>query len=308
MSALADIAFLRPLWALAVPAIVALAVLSSRRAARIGDWSRRIDPHLMRAMAALGRVDRGAGRWGGLAPFVVAGLAALALTGPALERGDGRTFRNLDGVVFAIDVSGSMTRDARWPAAVAMARAGLSALGTKPAGLIVYGGDAYDASALTTDHLQLGQTISLLDEETAPDRGARPALALRRAAAALERAAVLAGDVVLVTDGGGFGPEALVEAEAIARMGGRLSVVRAETTVADQAPPPRAAFEALARVGGGAVYDLDQAEALMATLAGTADRRLEAQEFRLLFWTDYGRWLLLLALIPAATFFRRETA
>ncbi len=305
MTGLADLVFLRPLWWLALPAVLALAVLRMRRGAGPGDWQASVEPHLMAAMAALGRVDPGTRRGAGGLAFAAAGAICLALTGPAVPREGAATFRNLEGVVLAIDVSGSMTRDAAWPAVVRMARAALSALGTRPAALIVYAGDSYLAAPLTTDHLQLGQTVSLLDAETVPDRGNRPALALAQAQEVLDRAGILDGEVILFTDGEGLGPEALRAAQGLAATGARLSVVRAETTVAGT-PQPGAAIASLAAVGGGAVYGTDQVAEFRRSLDGRRGARLERQDLRLLFLSDLGRYLLVLALLPVALMFRRE--
>lgn len=305
MNWLADISFLRPFWILAVPLIAGVAVWSMRRGSVLGDWSAHIDPHLMSAMARLGRIDHeGARRWRHL-PFWAAGAICLALTGPALERGNGQTFRNLDGVVFVIDVSPSMTRDDSWPAALTIAQAGLSVLGTKPAALIVYAGDSYNAAAFTTDHLQLAQTVALLDAQTVPDRGTRPEIALQDASDMLIALQILAGDVVLISDGGGFGAKTLTAAQSIAQSGGRLSVVRVRSTVSGQTVGVEQ-FATLAQVGGGTLFDTPQIEAFMTALTEGADKRLERKDFQLLFWNDYGRYLLLLALIPAAAMFRRE--
>ncbi|MCY0096493.1 vWA domain-containing protein [Hoeflea ulvae] len=257
-------------------------------------------------MAALGRVETGRRRLGSSVPFLVAGAVVLALAGPAVQRREAQTFRNLDGVIFVIDVSGSMVRDESWPKLVNVARAGLSVLGSKPAALIVYGGDSYLASPLTTDHVQLGQAVSLLDEDTMPDRGNRPALALGRAADVLQAADILAGDVVLMTDGEGLDANALRAAQRIADIGGRLSVVVSRTTVSDAPPVGQATFDTFARVGGGKVYDTGDLEAVMADFGETSAARLERQDLQLLLLVDYGRYLLFLALLPALMFFRRE--
>lgn len=304
---LADISFLRPLWFLALPVVLVLAVMLTRRSSGLGDWQASIDPHLMAAMASLGRIDTTGRKAKGWLPFLASALICLALTGPAFEQDDATTFRNLDGVVLVMDVSGSMTRDDSWPSVVTMARAGLSGLGSKPAALIVFAGDTYLAGPLTTDHLQLGQTIALLDDKTVPDRGNRPALGLTQAATVLEQANILAGDVVLISDGQGFGPEVLRAASVISGMGARLSVVRAQTHAPDVPPVDAAVFDALVSVGGGSVYATSEAVQLRSDLSNGRETRLERQDLRLLFLTDYGRYLLVLALFPLLLLFRRES-
>lgn len=306
MITIGDIIFLRPLWALVLPAVVLFAVLSLRRSTRPGDWQARIEPHLMATLTALGRVESGRSGWMTALPFLVAGLIVIALIGPAIEQRSAQTFRNLDGVVFVVDVSGSMTQDDSWPAVITMARAGLSVLGSKPAALVVYAGDSYRAVPLTTDHMQLGQTVSVLDADTVPDPGNRPALALSQAGDMLEEAQILAGDVVLLSDGAGVGPAALREAERITRLGARLSVVIAKTSVANGGAGDPVALETLARVGGGSVYGVDDVTLFMDDLGRADSRRLERQDLQLLLLTDFGRYLLVLALIPALLFFRRD--
>lgn len=304
---MSDVTLLRPFWLLALPVLVALAVYMFRRAARPGDWRAQIEPHLLQALTALGRVETGRGGGKALQPFLIAGLIALALTGPAMQRPKAETFRNLDGVVFVMDVSASMTRDETWPAVVTMARAGLNALAERPAALIVYAGDSYTAATLTLDHLQIGQTITLLNEKTVPDRGARPAIALTRAAEMLAEAEIIAGEVVLFSDGAGIGPEAEKVAQRIVDLGARLSVVAPETTISGEVIG-REGREALARIGGGGVYGVDEVERFMADMRQSGAGRLERQDLQLLLLEDYGRWLLLLALIPAGLFFWRERA
>jgi len=280
--------------------------LVRRRHARLGDWDKMIDAHLMQAMETIGRVDRPAARLVGQLPIWAAGLIVLALAGPALEGGKAQTFRNLNGVVFVIDVSDSMTQDETWQEVIITARAGLSELGSKPAGLVVFAGDSYIASTLTTDTRHLGQAMALLDDQTVPDKGTRPALALQQAAEILSEAAIIAGDVVLITDGDGLGPDALIAAKTISDLGGRLSVVRAETSVSRQPRETRADIDSLVSIGGGRLFTLGEAAALSDELGRNEDPRLEKQEYRLLFWFDYGRYLLVLALIPVALLFRRE--
>ncbi len=301
-----EIIFLRPGWFLALPVIATLAVLWMRRAGRPGDWQAHIQPELLQALARMGRMEKGRRSLVSALPFLVAGGVVLALTGPAVQTKSAQTFRNLDGVVFVMDVSGSMTRDPVWPAVITMARGGLSVLGSKPAALVVYAGDSYVASPLTTDHEQLGQTIALLDDKTVPDRGNRPALALSDAADLLEQAQILAGDVIWLTDGVGFGPDVTKAADRIGALGARLSVVAVQTSVGDSAALPPEAFAKLA--GGADVFASDDLRAFMQALGGAGAARLERQDLRLLLLEDIGRYLLILAMMPLLFMFRREKA
>lgn len=294
------VTLLRPWWLLALPVLALAGWWLYTRRGGLGDWQRATDPELMRAMVALGRVDGQARRGPLLAMLLAVGVTFLALAGPAVERRDALSYRNLDGVLFVVDTSASVTEDARWPQMLTMGRFGVAALGTRPGGLIVFAGDSYMATDMTLDHLQLGQTLSLLDAQTVPDPGSRPERALALAADVLRSAQVIAGDVVLLTDGAGLGAESLRASAAIADLGSRLSLVSLNA--------PDAAFATHAAAGQGAVFTLADTDAFSEWLGDSARTQLEAQNFPLLFWRDIGRYLLLLALCPLLLLFRRQVA
>lgn len=291
-----DITLLRPLYLLALPVLAIIAWLLWSRRGGLGGWDKAGDPDLMAAMAALGRVAPASGQAAFLIPLAAAGIVMFALVGPAVERRDTLSYRNLDGVLFLIDASDSVTADPRWSELMMMGRFGLGALGTRPGGLIVYAGDAYVAADMTLDHLQLGQTLSLIDEATVPDKGSRPERALNLAVDLLKAGKVIAGDVILLSDGDGLGDETLQAARTIAGLGARLSLVT-----------PNAAPDLLAHsaAGGGKVFTLADTLSFEAWLAEDARTRLERQNYPLLFWKDYGRYLLFLAIPPLLLMFRR---
>lgn len=294
-----DLTLLRPAWLLAVPLVMLLAVLWRRQAAGLGDWGRVIDPAMLAALRALGRVEAtGTGLRGG-AGLLLTGAVVVALSGPAVERRAAASYRNLDGVVFVLDASRSATNGAEWIAMQTIGRFGIAALGTRPGGMVVFAGDAYVATDMTADTDQLGVTLSLIDADTVPDPGSRPHLGLKLALEMLRDSGVLAGDVVLMSDGGGFGPETLARAGEIVAQGARLSVV---------VPGRSATAETLAATGGGQVFELSQIDAFASFLGRSGRDRLEQQEYKLLFRSDLGRYLLILALVPAVMLFRRRMA
>ncbi|GFE52262.1 hypothetical protein So717_40150 [Roseobacter cerasinus] len=297
---LPDLTLLRPLWLLALPALGLLGWWLYQRQAGLGDWQKATDPALLRAMAALGRVDDSASRAPLLTLLAAVALIIFSLAGPAVERRDTLSFRNLDGVIFVIDASPSVTESPRWPQMLTMGRFGLAALGTRPGGLIVFAGDAYVASDMTLDHVQLGQTLSLIDASTVPDAGSRPERALALALEVLEQAEILGGDVVLMSDGAGLDASSLQSAAAIADRGARLSLVALEN--------PSPAFGTHAAAGLGQVFALDQTDGLASWLRDGGRAALQEQDYLLLFWVDLGRYVLLLALLPLLTLFRGSSA
>lgn len=300
-----EITLLRPLWLLVIPILIWVGYRLRQKAGVPGDWGQVMAPQMMAAMQALGRVQASArqSRFGPPSLWL-AGIVMLALAGPALQKRDALAFRNLDGVIFVVDASPSVLEDPLWQQALTAARISLSGLGAKPAALVVYAGDAYTASALTSDTGQIGLTLSLIEPGLVPDEGSRPHLALSRAADILTEAKIIAGDVVLLSDGAGTGPEALAEAARIAGAGARLSILHLPGSTGD-GQASRAEMEALAAVGDGAVFSLGEAETLADQLAVSGLNRMEQQDLLLLYWADYGRWLLVLALIPALLLTRK---
>ena len=121
-------------WLLALPVLALAGWWLWRRQGSLGGLDAGRRSGLLGAMAALGRVDTGAGRRPMGAALAVAALAVLALAGPAVERRDSLSFRNLDGVLFVVDASPSVTGSERWPQMLTMGRFGIAALGTRPGG------------------------------------------------------------------------------------------------------------------------------------------------------------------------------
>lgn len=299
MSAL-DFTVLRPLWGLSVVLLCATGWWVISRTGGFGAWDKVTDPQLMKAMVAIGRIEGGSFPITPVALLVTSGIIAIALTGPAIERRDAQTYRNLDGVLFLVDASDSVVDDQRWPQMLSMGRFGISALGSRPGGIIVFAGDAYVATDITTDHRQLGQTLSLIDKATVPDKGSRPERALALALRRIEEAKILAGDVVIFTDGDDLGPSSLQYVASLASRGARVSLVSLNS--------PTAQMKTHAGVGVGSVFTLDQTDDLAFWLADDAATRLERADYPVLFWHDLGRYLLFFALFPLLLLFWRERA
>ena len=117
------------------------------------------------------------------------------------------------------------------------------------------------------------------------------------AAAQLQTAGIVAGDVVLFSDGGGIGPAAIAAADRIADTGATLHVVGD--------PNATSGLSTLARIASGRVYSPTEIDALAQVLAKTGRERMAVNDQARLFWKDYGRFLLILALFPVAQLCRR---
>ncbi|MER2264151.1 VWA domain-containing protein [Methylobacterium oxalidis] len=305
---LLDLAILRPWWLAAIPVVALLALRAAWRSAPLGDWTRVVDPPLMAALARRGAV-LGGRRQANLAAAVAAGLIALALTGPAVERADSATFRNLDATVIVIDLSRSVAEGGDLRAVRQAAQGVADATGTRSVAVVVYAGDAYLAAPPTTDRDSLATTLFALDADTVPDRGSHPERGLALARRTLSEAAVVAADVVLVTDGDGIGEAAAREARALRDKGWRLHglFVPAGKTLPPGSPKPdRAALDALVGAGGGLVADVGTPTAVLDAVGASTAQHLAAGGYTVLAYADLGRWLLLAALLPALLLFRRS--
>jgi len=70
--------------------------------------------------------------------------------------------------------------------------------------------------------------------------------------------------------------------------------------------PDRAALDRLAGAGGGRAADIDNPQAVLDRVGASTAQHLAAGGFGVLAFADFGRWLLLLALVPALLLFRRS--
>lgn len=292
--------FLRP-WLLAL-AILALIALIWRLAKdqRVGNWTQSVDPHLMQAMSEMGRIS-GRG-WHGLArnPMLWAlSLMLLSLGGPAMSVREANAYRNLDGVMLVLDISPSVTEAGHLRPLVTMARSLLQSVGSRPAGLIVYSGDSYLASELTTDTRQIEFTLELLDEKTIPDKGSRPKLALNQALDVLGKNKTLRSDIVWLTDGGSWSDIDPLDLQS------ELEHSNTRFTVITSGQRENGSLQAFTRVLDAAIYDATQISEASAYLSDVSGQTLAQSDLRLLSYRELGPLLLLPSALMLLLWFRR---
>lgn len=290
-------ALLRPLWLLALPALLLLLRVTRPRHASLGDWRRAIDAPLLAAMLRRqGAAHRGLGA--GPLYWCVA-LIALALAGPAVKSAETTQFRNLDASLVLLDVS----KGENLPQATAAAQMLLENGGARQMGLVLYAGDAYLASPLTDDVAALEALLFAVDDKTVPDGGQRPDRALALARRILLETGAVAGDVALISDGDGVDAQARGEAAALAAGGHALHTFFVASRTGAEALG-QGAMARLAKEGRGVAGD---ARSVAAAIASRVIARVEQGARRALEWRDYGRWLLLLAAAPLLLSFRART-
>ena len=325
----AELHLLRPEWLIALPVVLATAVLFARRRLGPGSWEMVVDPHLapyVLSGSQKGGVDQ---RW--ILLGVAGTLGVLALAGPAWERIEQPVFRSEQALVVALDLSRSMDAQDVPPSRLLRARLKiLDMLEQRASGqtaLVVYSANAFTVTPLTTDTDTVAALVNSLGTDIMPSRGSYPIAAIKKGRALLEQAGVAYGEVLLITDGGSS-PAAERVARDLRSAGYTLSVLGVGTT--QGAPIPRVtggfvtdrsgqiavprleetSLRTLAAAGGGryATISADNRD-LDVLLSGEIGASLATDESQATDrWRDEGPWLLLLLLPLAALSFRRGWA
>lgn len=285
---------LRPFWLLALPVIVLLAVAIWRRGPDAGGWQDVLTPQMRAGLTALGQLDAG-GWWLRYLPLLAAAVLSVALAGPAMRRADAPVFAQSDAVVIAIDMSPSIARGPALQDAQAAAAGLLAELAGRPVGLILYAGEAYSVAAPTDDPATLETQISVLDHQTMPDEGSRPAAALAVAGAMLQ--GLKRADLVLISDGGGVDQAAAAEAARLRSAGIRISALTVEGS-------PASDTAGLRDLVSGAIAGFDDPGPVVRALASSGldrDPAMQALQYR-----DFGPWIAIAALLMLLPQFRRQ--
>ena len=302
MIALGDVALLRPWWLLALPLLALLFVLTKPKSGTLASWQRAVDAPLLAAMVARGGTS-GTGRvWTPIVLAVIIGIVALC--GPAVRSADQDHLRNLDATLIVMDLSQDVTGGAQLRTAASAAHDVLDHSSARQAGLILYAGDAYLASALTDDTNGIDPLLFALDDKTVPDPGARPDRALALARKVLRDAHIIQGDVVLITGGGGLeGEGARKEAAALRAAGHRVDVLAVTGGASDERRS--GAVASLAAAGGGLADDALAPQRVLAALSDQSIQHLGSSAIVAIGWRDVGRLLLIVAAFPLLLGFRR---
>ena len=323
---LADFHFLRPDWLWAVPLAVACAVFLARRQLGPGSWRNVVDASLVPYVLSRS-ANRGADyRWwlvgiGGV-------IAAVAMAGPAWQRVEQPAFRSDQALVIALDLSRSM--DAQDIAPSRLVRARLKILdmlerrGSGQTALVVYSGNAFTVTPLTTDTDTIAALVNSLSTDIMPSRGSYPIAAINKGKQLLEQAGAGIGEVLLITDGSSS-PATERVARDLKNAGYTLSVFAVGT--ADGAPIPRLSggfvtdqsgniavprleersLRALAAAGGGrfSILTTDDRDLDYLLSGETGGQQAGDQDLATDNWREEGPWLVLLLLPLAAMAFRR---
>ena len=116
----AEFHFLRPEWLWALPMVVVMTVLLTRRKLAPGSWQSVVDPALAPHILSTGQIKNLNYRW--WLALIGGSLAVLALAGPSWNRVEQPVFRSEQAVVIALDLSRSMDAQDLTPSRLTRAR------------------------------------------------------------------------------------------------------------------------------------------------------------------------------------------
>lgn len=324
---LADFHFLRPWWLLALLPTAGILIALARRRLGSGRWQDVCDAELLPFILQ----DKPAPK--GRLSMIGTGLATMAaifaLAGPTWQRLPGPAFRNDAALVIALDLSKSMDAADTKPSRLGKARYKIADLLKQrrdgQTALLVYGGDSFTVTPLTSDTATIDSQLPALTTDIMPSPGSDAGNAVQRATDLLRQAGLVRGHILLVADGA----DADLPDQISAILGDyRLSVLAVGTPegapiqmggsgfVKDAsgnivlAKLDEATLERLALQGQG-IYQTVTADDTdierLGRLFNTADTNPQNQDSNLLLqqWDDLGPWLLLLVLPWAALRFRK---
>ncbi|MGR8930641.1 MAG: VWA domain-containing protein [Gammaproteobacteria bacterium] len=324
---MADFHFLRPWWLLAILPAAALFLLLIRNKYRGGNWTQVCDAELLPYILQEKPVQSSPGKW--ISACLATLLGILALAGPTWNRLPSPAFRNDSALVVALDLSKSMDATDVKPSRVVRARYKIADILKRrkdgQTALLVYSGDAFTVTPLTTDTETINSQLEALDTDIMPSQGSNAGVAIAKAADLLRQAGLAHGHVLLVSDG----TDAESVADARKELGDyRLSVLAIGTEDGAPIPMPGGGFlkdehgnivvakldseelAELASIGHGRYQaitandnDIDQ---LSEAINDAANQdKVEQIDLRLQQWDEKGPWLMLAVLPWAALQFRR---
>ena len=194
---MSDFRFLYPEWlAMMLPlAIMVIWLIKRSRSKTL------IAPHLAKAMG----LSHNSSRNLSISIAAVTGVIAIvALAGPSFTASERPSFSNQSGRVLIMDMSMSMyatdIKPNRLTQAKYKARDLLKQWSEGSTGLIVYAGDAYTVSPMTSDTHTILNLIPNLSPDLMPFQGANAAIAVEQAISMMKNTGLSQGDLVLFTD------------------------------------------------------------------------------------------------------------
>ncbi len=303
---------LRPNWLLALPVLLAVYFFfRHQQRAGFGVWRNIMDADMSAFAERAGYIRHA--KNAGMIPILLIAMALIvcALAGLAKRDNNALTFRNVDTLAIAIDMSDSVTQGKGLGLIQAVAKRLLDTADGRPVALVLFASQSYLVAAPSLEPESAASIISVLDEKLMPDEGSRPDRALQTINQMIALSGAQNADIVVISDGGGVGAEAGHEAELLRRkLGARVFAVYAPPPIPAYGAPPasRAELEDLVERGGGRIADIEDTEPLIDHLRRSARLAPRNAALNSLLFHEYGRWILFAVLPFVLLLFRRKAA
>ena len=197
-----DFHFIRPLWLIAIIALIFTLYLLKKYRINQSGWHQLLPAHLAKVL-----VD-GSTKAQSLSltvPFIIGLLTIISLAGPTWKKLPQPVYQLARGSVMIMDMSYSMYATDISPNRLTRARYKaidlLDQLNEGEIGLIAYAGDAFIISPLTEDINNIKLLLPSLSPDLMPALGSNPFSALALASDMLKNAGHIEGDIYWFTDG-----------------------------------------------------------------------------------------------------------
>lgn len=321
--------FLRPAWLIILLPLLVLFIYMLKHKLSSKSWDAICDQNLLPYLL-IGQT--GGKRYASVLLLAIAGLLAiLALAGPTWQQIPQPVFKEQTALIIALDLSRSMDATDIKPSRLTRARFKVAdILNLRQEGqtaLLVYAGDTYVVTPLTSDTQTINSQLAALTTDIMPVQGNNTVAALEKASELLKQAGLTSGSVLLITDEIDYerSKDAVIELTA---QGYRLSVLGVGTTEGEPIPLASGGFlknrqgaivipsyddrepRQLVQQGQG-VYramtsdDTDVKAIIDSVKTIPATDDAETSQFQSDIWQEQGPWLLLLLIPLAALAFRR---
>ncbi|MGH8149619.1 MAG: VWA domain-containing protein [Steroidobacteraceae bacterium] len=321
--------FLQPQWLIGLPVVLLAAFLIGRRGRRSPGWSKLVEPALQPSLG----LDAAGARHSPVPWLALAwALAVLALAGPAWKRLKSPAFRLPGAWVIVVDLSPSMAAADVAPDRATRARYAvadiLAAAQDARVGLVVFAGESYIVTPLTTDVATVRALLTPLAPSLMPETGHRLAPALDAAAGLLRASPGVHGQIIVLSDGPADPAQSMLFAERLRREGITVNVVGIGTVAGAPAPNGSGGFVSdaagrtvmtrlasdelghIAAAGGGRYVPLQRLGSLIAALQAAHSRTLRQRAVavsgvKVPHFRNEGVWLLLPLIALGALLSRR---
>ncbi|WP_251359245.1 VWA domain-containing protein [Kangiella sp. TOML190] len=325
INSITQVHFIRPwAWLLLLPAIL-LFIWQQQSSSRQTNWANLIDEHLL-AWIMPHTENKSFNKLRNSLLFIFWLLAVMAISGPSWQKLPQPIYSSEQANVIVLDLSTSMDADDIKPTRLQRAKFKLTDLLDKTqegnSALVVYAGDAFTLSPLTSDEKTIENLIGPLATDLMPIKGSQPQKGIQKAIELLNNAEQVSGNIFWITDGAEANQLATIaedlaatnfqlkilavgteEGAPIRMAGGRFLKDRSGNIVV-----PKLNYAQLAQFANQHAVSLtalssdnQDIEVLTRSYRNPLDKDFQKEDIFADRWHDSGYWLVLL-LLPIALF------